>query len=259
MEPISLLDVRSFANEQLQNAKEFAGKIQFIQKSITNEGWTKEAGTIRASLWDDKELGDLQVGDGISAWASILSVDLRESTKLAHLVSPKEMYLAVHTLLPTLAFVCRKTGGKVMNFRGDGLLAAFGVKKILGEDDQPETSQKEQANLSAVLAGYRLLESVANAVQTVLADDGISIDLHCGVGIDCGVVTLTHVGWKSAKELTAYGACVNDACHLSTGKDIVVVSENVVSRYPYSGDEGKLSFVPRENGFLASCEIEALK
>ncbi len=259
METISLLDVKSFADEQLQNAKEFAGKIQFMERELTSKSWTKEAGSIRASLWEDKELGDLRVGEGISAWASILSIDLRESTKLAHLVSPREMYLAIHTLLPTLAFVCRKTGGKVMNFRGDGLIAAFGVRKILDVNDYPESQQKAQANLHAVMAGYRLLESVGNAVKTVLANDEIFIDLHCGVGIDCGVVTLTHVGWNSAKELTAYGACVNDACHFASGRDVIVVSQNVASCYPTGDGEGKLVFLPHENGFLTSCKIEALQ
>lgn len=248
---LTLKKTKVFAREQLDRAKDFAQRIRFVEKGLINNQWTKEAMSIRASIGDDPDFAELEYGNGISAWTSILSVDLRDSTKLADQITAREMYLMIHTLLPTLAFVCDNSYGEVMNFRGDGLFAGFGLKKITDTASEPTHSQKLEANKEAVVCGLRLIEAVSGAVEVVLAEDGIDVDLHAGVGIDCGHVTVTRVGWMTAGELTAYGSCVNEACHLSDARDEVIVSSRVKELYP-SGPCGALEFnINGGNGFAA--------
>lgn len=248
---LTLQQTKTFAREQLDRAKTFARRIQFVEKGLVNNQWTKEAMSIRASIGDDPDFADLEYGNGISAWTSILSIDLRDSTKLADQITARDMYLMIHTLLPTLAFVCENSEGEVMNFRGDGLFAGFGLKKISDAASEPTRFQKKEANKDAVVCGLRLIEAVSNAVEVVLEEDGVDVDLHAGVGIDCGHVTVTRVGWMSAGELTAYGSCVNEACHLSNARDEVIVSSRIEGLYP-SGPGGILKFDNNGgNGFAA--------
>ena len=256
---VSIEQVQSFASEQLERAKGFARTIRFSRdKEARSKMLANEAFEIRASIEDDPDFSSLSVSDGISAWTSIMSVDLRDSTKLADQVSAREMYLLIHTLLPTLAYVCERSDGDVMNFRGDGLFAGFGLKKITESEPEPTKQQKLDANRQAVVCGLNLIEAVSDGVEVVLSDDGIEVDLHAGVGIDCGQVTVTRVGWMSAGELTAYGSCVNQACKLSNARDQVVVSSRVTELYP-SGAGGKLQF--RNNvgdGYVASCDTSLM-
>ena len=251
--------VQSFASEQLERAKGFAKVIRFSHnkearsKMLANEAWD-----IRASIEDDPDFASLSVSDGISAWSSILSVDLRDSTKLADQVSARDMYLMIHTLLPTLAYVCEKSSGEVMNFRGDGLFAGFGLKKITDAASEPTKEQKFDANRQAVVCGLNLIDAVSQGVEVVLSDDGINVDLHAGVGIDCGQVTVTRVGWMSAGELTAYGSCVNRACKLADARDQVIVSSRVTELYP-SSVGGKLRFSNNGGeGYTAQCDTSLL-
>lgn len=256
---VSIEEVQAFASERLERAKGFAHAIKFsLDKEARSKMLTNEALEIRASIEDDPEFASLSVSDGISAWTSILSVDLRDSTKLADQVSARNMYLMIHTLLPTLAYVCEKSSGEVMNFRGDGLFAGFGLKKITDEASKPTREQKLDANRQAVVCGLNLIEAVSQGVEVVLSDDGIDVNLHAGVGIDCGQVTVTRVGWMSAGELTAYGSCVNRACKLSNSRDRVIVSSRVTELYP-SSVGGKLQFSDNGGeGYTAQCESSLL-
>jgi len=248
---VTLLEIKAFASEQLERAKKFATRIQFTEKSAMSNTWLEESRSIRASISDDPEFSKLEYSEGRATWTSIMSIDLRDSTKLADQITPRNMYLTMHTLLPTLAYICEHSGGEVMNFRGDGLFAAFGLKKIDTTEDEPTSEEKLNANRDSVVCGLRLIQSISSAIEVVLSDDGIDVDLHAGVGIDCGHATVTRIGWMSAGELTAYGSCVNEACHLANGRDKVVVSGRVTDLYP-SGEGGRLSFHPANgNGFLA--------
>lgn len=256
---VNLEEVKAFASQQLERAKGFATAIRFsLDKEARSKMLTNESLEIRASIEDDPEFSSLAISDGISAWTSILSVDLRDSTKLADQVSAHNMYLMIHTLLPTLAYICEKSSGEVMNFRGDGLFAGFGIKKITDAASEPSSEQKLEANKQAVVCGLNLIDAVSNGVEVVLKDDGIDVDLHAGVGIDCGHATVTRVGWMSAGELTAYGSCVNRACKLSNARDQVIVSSRVTELYP-SSVGGQLRFLANGGeGYAAHSDTSLL-
>lgn len=251
---MNLTYVYSFALEQLEKAKNFSHTIKFaeqrIQKSMTAN--RSEEIRIDASISDDPEFASLNIGDGVGAWATIAAVDLRGSTRLADTLSPRETYLMAHTLLPTLAHVCEKKGGSVMNFRGDGLFASFGLKKHRVEDvkTDPNRSHIEESNSHAVVCGLALVEATTEAVQPALETENIFVDLQVGVGVDCGHVVVTRVGWMTAQELTAYGSAVNHACKLSTGENKVLLSRNVNEQYP-SGEGGTMQLNYTGDGYQA--------
>ena len=97
---VTLQEVQAFASQQLDRAKNFATKIQFVEKSAIAERYSAESRSIRASIADDPEFAGMEYSDGKSTWTSILSVDLRDSTKLADQISPRNMYLTTVVVDP---------------------------------------------------------------------------------------------------------------------------------------------------------------
>jgi len=259
---LNLNAVRLFALMQLEKAKSFSHTIKFAeqrsQKSLTAN--RSEEIRVDASIADDPEFASLAIGDGVGAWTTIAAVDLRGSTSLADNLTPRETYLMAHTLLPTLAHVCEKKGGSVMNFRGDGLFASFGLKKHRIEDIKadPSTKHIEESNSNAVVCGLALVEATIEAVQPALETEDIFVDLQVGVGVDCGHVVITRVGWMTAQELTAYGSAVNHACKLSTGQNEVLLSPNVHEQYP-SSEGGTMQLRYRDGGYQASSPNKMLR
>lgn len=163
-------DVKKFAERQLKLASEFSRQISFVANAMEKRATILEhRDAVRAEVHisDDPEFESLDIGNGVGAWASIAAVDLRGSTRLADTLAPRDMYLLAHTLLPTLAHICQQSGGTVMNFRGDGLFASFGLKKHYAGDDrpEPETSEMEEANKKAVVCGLALVEATTDAVR----------------------------------------------------------------------------------------------
>lgn len=255
---MDLATVRDFAAKQLADAKKYSQKILFEeaqQKAIIRN---KRASELRASISVDDDFASLDVGDGIAAWTAIAAIDLRRSTILADELGPRDTYLMTHTLLPTLAFVCEHMEGSVMNFRGDGLFASFGLKKLTDDDDDfPTERQQKAANSEAVACGVALIEATKEVVKPVLHDDGIYAELAVGVGVDCGSVVVTRVGWMNAQELTAYGSAVNHACKISDGLNRVKVSDEIRRVYP-SGAGGRMEFRPAGDGHIADFPIPML-
>ncbi len=250
-----LSDVKRFARKQLREAKEFAKTIKLAEASRRKSLTANRAEQIiaEASIADDSEFASLAIGDGVGAWASIAAVDLRGSTRLADELTPRQTYLMVHTLLPTLAYVCEHSSGSVMNFRGDGLFAAFGLEKLyVHSSEEPDEEHIEDANMNAVVCGLRLIEATRDAVSPVLnEEEGLDLDLSVGVGVDCGHIVVTRIGWTTAAELTGYGSAVNHACKLSTCRNKVSLSNEVKSEYP-SGETGMMQIRWSEGGYIAS-------
>lgn len=241
---VDIEDIREFAREQYNNANRYAERIKFANDAVRKSLTANRQIEIQASIGDDPELDELEIGDGIAAWAAILAVDLRNSTKLADRLGSRKTYLMSHTLLPTLVFVCEKNLGVVMNLRGDGLFSAFGIQKRRSEsdpNDSPEESHVLDAHRDAVSCGLSLIMATKQAVQFVLEENGVKANLALGAGVHSGHVVVTRVGWMKANELTAYGSPVNHACKLSGGINEVRVSPKVEKLFP-SSPNGTLRF-----------------
>ena len=245
MPNISLNALRIFAQERLDEVSTSVQTIKFSAESRTKSFEPDQL--ITNSLSDDVDFQSLPHAGGIGAWAAVVSVDLRGSTRLADSLGPRDTFRMMHTLLPTLAHCFQRMGGQNLNLRGDGMLTGFGLTKILRDEDLPEPRQIDSFNNDAISAGIKAINCVKDAVEPVIRSGGILADLNVGVGIVCGRITVTRIGWKSTEELTAYGGAVNRASHLSGGHNKVRVSERVQQSIPVA-----------DNPFDASVSIDQI-
>ena len=234
MASISIADLRAFANARFEEASRTSTLIKFSAEARTKA--LNEGSLITNSLIDDDEFADLPAGTGIGAWASILAVDLRGSTRLADSLGPRDTYRMMHTLMPTLAYCLQKMGATNINLRGDGMFSGCCLTKVKSDHDEPEPYQQIIANQQAIAAGLRTIDCVKMAVEPVIRNGDIQASLNVGVGIECGRITVTRIGWKSSQELTAYGSAVNHANHLSGGTNVLRVGRTVWNMIPDSPD-----------------------
>jgi hypothetical protein len=185
---------------------------------------------------------DLDTFKGIKAWGALLAFDLRDSSKLAMKISPRDMYIVMHTYLPTMLKIIEKVQGTIVGMRGDGAIACFGL--VQTGDDKPRVTQ-EQSEYAITVAcdcGDAIVKAMRQVVNPILHDGKIKCaDLLVGVGIDVGDVVATRIGLGEAHELTAYGIPVNQCCKRSFGNDAVVLTYKATKMFPKSKN-GKTSF-----------------
>ncbi len=265
---ISLSDLRSTAQESYDKATSAADSIRLSRDKVEafSESIKYAAGRVKAlreSMLEDKpEYSELPTYKGLKAWGALLSFDLRNSSALAREVSPRDMYVIMHTYLPTALAVIEGFEGAVVGLRGDGAIASFGL--VDTSEGQPPVAPKqaEHAVERACDCGDAIVKAVKRVVNPVLAKgaikrkDGKTVGvgegvLEVGVGIDVGDIVATRIGLSGANELTAYGTAVNECCKLSTGRDEVILTHRAREMFPK--EEGGLTSFTRhrtKNGFV---------
>jgi adenylate cyclase len=147
--------------------------------------------------------------------ASVLFVDLANSTGLAQQRSPMAMVALLNAFFSTVVRVVDDQGGWVNKFEGDAALCVFGVP--LGLPDHAA---------AALRAGRHLARA--------LARDGEQWpDLDAAIGISSGIVVAGHVGAEERLEYTVIGDPVNEAARLAelakTHPSRVLASEAAVN------------------------------
>lgn len=193
-------------------------------------------------LSDEPGYDDLPTYRGIKAWGALLSFDMRRSSELAKKVSPRNMYIIMHTYLPTTLAVIQEGGGIVVGLRGDGAIACFGLVEVGEDRPRVTTKQAEEAVTAACDCGDAIVKAVQKAVNPVIEAGGIKVGkLQVGVGIDVGEIVGTKIGLGEAHELTAYGNAVNQCCKRSFGNDAVILTKLAKDMFP-KGDNGKTKF-----------------
>lgn len=242
MSVASFDDIAELVLGFLEKARDAAGLILF-------EEYRKKHARARERvrlLGNQSHFARLPQFYGMSAWAAILSVDLRESTDRALRVGAQNTYIAMHVLLPTLAELVGRAGGSVVGLRGDGLIASFGLTRIDTGNPEPSNAEKGKAVQDASLAGRAMLEAVALIINPILDEEHIPGNLHIGVGIDVGRVVVTRIGIDDVQEVTVYGDCVNNACHMKPDQ-YVMLSAAADNLYPTSL-HGRIRTVMDEDG-----------
>lgn len=216
----SLESVRRFAQAKLAVATDGAQHVAFAEEKSLKYAKVREH---RLSLIADiPRFGALDVGYGVDAWAALLFVDLRNSSKRAEAYGAKATYLTMHTYLPTMAYLVGEAGGHIVGYRGDGLFAAFGIDDY--GSNPPELDHCEEVR-KAIRCAKAMVESVDDAINPVLIEAGIPGGLLIGVGIDASKVVITRIGLREAYEVTAYGTAVNKAAKESDrGNGEVMIS-----------------------------------
>ncbi|HNT74708.1 MAG TPA: tetratricopeptide repeat protein [Anaerolineae bacterium] len=146
---------------------------------------------------------------------TILLADVKGSTDLAERLSIETWVEVMNHLLKLLSAEVYRYGGEVNQYRGDGLLAFFGV--ATAHEDDPER---------AILAALAMQAVVRPYAAELAEREGV--ELWVRVGINTGEVIVTRVGdWRQHSEDTAMGRAVALAARMETSAEpgAVLVAE----------------------------------
>jgi class 3 adenylate cyclase len=188
----------------MMRAKERQGQIgQFFSPAL------------RAILFDDITAID-QTLQPVEREAAICFFDLRGSSRLAEGMdvyagkgSAVEHFALLEKILGNVTSLVFETGGMVIDFQGDALLACWGV---------PPQGAPENPARQAIIAARRIVEWIATSEWPVI-EIAPSAALRCGLGLTCGKVLaglFTAQGRFQTRlsKYTVIGRAVNQAARL---------------------------------------------
>lgn len=148
--------------------------------------------------------------------ATIILADIKSSTDLMERLGTEAWVAMMNHVFQILETEIYRFGGKVDQFRGDGLVAFFGT--ATAHEDDPER---------AVLAALAMQEALKPYAAELSATD--DIDLSMRVGVNTGEVIVASVGDRRRySEDTAMGEAIALAARMETAAEpgAVLVSEN---------------------------------
>jgi adenylate cyclase len=148
------------------------------------------------------DAGGARLG-GVRSEATVLFCDLRGSTTMLEHMAPERGIEVINRYLTAMTDAVVAHGGTLAGFRGDGLLALFGVPLA-----QPDHADRALA-AAREMAGPRLA-----AVNASLREEGLAEDLEIGIGVCSGEVMAGNVGSDQRMEYTAIGDAANVASRL---------------------------------------------
>ncbi|HEX2332073.1 MAG TPA: adenylate/guanylate cyclase domain-containing protein, partial [Burkholderiales bacterium] len=130
-----------------------------------------------------------------------LFVDLRDSTRLGEGRLPYDVVFIMNQFFAEMNAALRATGGYYAQFRGDGLLALYGL-----ETDLPPACR-------AAVEGAAEMQNRIEGLNRSLAAD-LEEPLRIGIGIHAGVAIVGTMGPPEAPIYSAIGDMVNTAARL---------------------------------------------
>jgi class 3 adenylate cyclase/tetratricopeptide (TPR) repeat protein len=130
---------------------------------------------------------------------SVLFVDVVGSTAMGQQLDPETIHEVMDSALERFTAVVQAEGGRVLQYTGDGMLAAFGTE-VAGEDDVE----------AAVRAGLAIIEQAKSHAPQVRREHGVP-DFNVRVGVHTGRVLL---GGGVDAEGSIRGATVNVAARM---------------------------------------------
>jgi adenylate cyclase len=125
-------------------------------------------------------------------------VDLRESTKLCESRLPYDAVFILNQFFAQMDEALRATGGYYAQFRGDGLLALYGLESELGPACR--------AALQGAAEMQRRAETLSKSLSAELAEP-----LRIGIGMHAGVAIVGTMGPPEAPIHSAIGDTINIA------------------------------------------------
>jgi class 3 adenylate cyclase len=235
-----LADLLAFVDECADaaiEAAELAGLAKFAESLAENSATSfRYAKSLNLSLVHQDEYQDKGLYFCEKSWATILSVDIRGSTKRAMEIGAQGTFITMHVFMRAMIRLVAKAKGLVVGLRGDGLLAAFGRKTFDDEDDlQVTTEESDNALLAATSCGDAMVRAVRKVVNPMLVKRDVRGGLRIGVGIECGRMIITKIGLLDAFDVTAYGHCVNRAAKISSEMgniDKVIMGRDANNLFP---------------------------
>lgn len=145
---------------------------------------------------------DLCLG-GVRVQSTIVFCDLRDFTAFAELRTADQVIDTLNVYLSEMSEAIRAQGGTLVDYQGDGIVAAFGAP--LEQFDHADRA------LDAVrdMAGPRL-----DALNTWLRNENLGPGFRIGIGVNSGIVMSGNVGCKFRLEYTVIGDTANTASRL---------------------------------------------
>ncbi len=128
-------------------------------------------------------------------------VDLRDSTRLGEGRLPYDVVFLMNQFFAEMHGALRATGGYYAQFRGDGLLALYGLESPLADACR------------AAIEGAAEMQARMEKLNRTLAAD-LQEPLRIGIGIHAGVAIVGTMGPPDAPIYSAIGDMVNTAARL---------------------------------------------
>jgi len=128
-------------------------------------------------------------------------VDLRDSTRLGEGRLPYDVVFIMNQFFAEMHAALRATGGYYAQFRGDGLLALYGLESSL------------VTACRAAIQGAAEMQTRIEQLNLSLADE-LKEPLRIGIGIHAGVAIVGTMGPPDAPIYSAIGDMVNTAARL---------------------------------------------
>ncbi len=167
-------------------------------------------------LYNGDSVGDLTPLTGERRVATVILADVQGSTELFEKVGTEAWVALMNRVFRVLEAEIYRFGGRVDQFRGDGLVAFFGT--TVAHEDDPER---------AVLAAMAMQRAIAAWAQDLHEQENIHLSLR--VGVNTGEVIVASVGdQRTYSEDTAMGGAIALAARMEQAAEpgTVLVSAN---------------------------------
>lgn len=185
--------------------------------------------------------GAIKLGDGRDTKAVVWYSDMRRSTELADTMSPDDFLILLNDYFECTAGAAIESGGEVLDFIGDAVLAIFPFEDEAG---------KMQAVRCATLALEKAL-SCAEQTNRTRREAGRT-EFEFGVGINAGKVMFGNIGVASCLSFSVIGPTVNEVERIETmtkavdaralaSKEIAIISPQQwtsIGQFPLKGVAG---------------------
>jgi adenylate cyclase len=154
---------------------------------------------------------------GVNRVVTILFSDIRGFTPLAEGLPPEKVVQILNEYFSCITPIVFDNGGLLDKYIGDGLMALFGVPLDKGD-----------SAANAVQAAIAMQKRVVE-LNRGFAARGIP-EIHIGIGINTGNVTVGYIGSEQRTDYTAVGDAVNIAARLEEQAlpDQIIASQSTI-------------------------------
>ena len=145
---------------------------------------------------------DLRLG-GVRREGTVMFCDLRGFTSFSEALEPERVVEVVNRYLSEMTEAILASGGTLVSFMGDGIMALFGAPT-----EQPDHAAR------ALRAAREMLSERLPRFNAWLRAQGIEHEFRMGIGLNSGPVMSGNIGSPQRLEYTALGDTTNTAARL---------------------------------------------
>jgi predicted ATPase/class 3 adenylate cyclase/regulation of enolase protein 1 (concanavalin A-like superfamily) len=153
--------------------------------------------------------------------ATVLLADVKGSTALAERVDTETWVEIMNQVFQILGAEIVRYGGQIDQYRGDGLIAFFGVPAA--HEDDPERAVRAALGMQDAIARF-----AAELAKARMPGGETGIELRLRVGLNTGEVIAARVGSQQHTEDTAMGRAIAIAARMESAAEpgTVLVTES---------------------------------